>query len=113
MASLPVDEAQMVSIFTEAVVYGIYLVTCGMCVQALFWGKTGHKDKYNWPLICVAAAMFVFSTSDVAFSLRHNLIAFIYYKGAGGPDGEFEDISYWVNVMDVSFITPEISIPEC
>ena len=45
--------------------------------------------------------MFAFATMDVAFGLRHNLDAFIFYKGAGGPDAEFEDISYWVNVMKV------------
>ena len=36
------------------------------------------------------------------FDVPENLDAFVWYKGAGGPDAEFEDISYWVNVMRVN-----------
>jgi len=43
--------------------------------------------------------MFTFATLDVAFGLRHNLDAFVYYTGPGGAKEEFENISYWVNVM--------------
>ena len=101
MTAFPVDEAQMISLFAETVVYGIYLVTLGMCIRALFWGNHGRKRCYNWPLIIVAASMFLFATFDITFGLRHNLDAFIFYKGSGGANGEFEHISYWVNVMKV------------
>ena len=97
-----IAEAQLVALFMEAIAYGIYLVTLGLCVRALFWGSTGTKERYNWPLVVVAALMCTFATFDVAFGLRHNLDAFIFYTGPGGPDAEFEDISYWVNVMKVS-----------
>ena len=62
----------------------------------------GAPYKYN--MIIVALLMFVFATLDVAFGLRHNLDAFIFYHGPGGPDGEFDDISDWVNVMKVSLM---------
>lgn len=99
--SFPVDEAQIVALFMECIAYGIYLVTLGMTIRALFWGRSGKKERYNWTLIIVAALMFIFATFDVAFGLRHNLDAFIFYKGPGGAIAEFEDISYWVNVMKV------------
>ena len=35
----------------------------------------------------------------MAFGLRHNLDAFVFYTGPGGATAEFGDISYWVNVM--------------
>ena len=35
----------------------------------------------------------------MAFGLRHNLDAFVFYAGPGGPTAELSDISYWVNVM--------------
>lgn len=101
MAAFPVDEAQIVSLFMQKVAYGIYLVTFGMCIQVLFWGNSGRKKRYNWPLVAVTMSMFVFATFDVSFSLRHNLDAFIFYKGSGGANAEFEHISYWVNVMKV------------
>jgi Kef-type K+ transport system membrane component KefB len=99
--SFPVDEAQLVALFMEAVAYGIYLVTLGMCLRALFWGSTGKKERYNWPLIIVVGLMFVFCTLDVAIGLRHTLDAFIFYKGPGGANAEFADISYWISVMKV------------
>lgn len=39
------------------------------------------------------------SWCTVAFGLRHNLDAFIFYRGPGGAAEEFHDISYWVNIM--------------
>ncbi|GJF00792.1 hypothetical protein PsYK624_170930 [Phanerochaete sordida] len=99
MATFPVAEAQIVALFMEAIAYGIYLVTLGLCARALFWGRAAARGRHHWPLIAVALAMFVFATLDVAFGLRHVLDAFIFYRGPGGPDAEFENISYWVNVM--------------
>ena len=95
----------------EAVAYGIYLVTLGGCIRSLFWGSSGKKERYNWPLVIVATLIFIFATFDVAFGLRHNLDAFIFYKGAGGPDAEFENISYWVNVMKVRAYRYGVSTP--
>ena len=97
----PVDEAQIIALWMEAIAYGIYLVTLGMCVRVLFWGSTGRRDRYNWPLAIVVGLMFTFATMDVSFGLRHNLDAFIFYHGPGGPNVEFWNISYWVNVMKV------------
>lgn len=108
--SFPVDEAQIVALFMEAVAYGIYLVTFGLCVRVLFCGRRGTKrrKRYNWSLIVVAALMFIFATLDVAFGLRHNLDAFVFYRGPGGPITEFQNISYWVNVMKVRPETQQI-----
>lgn len=69
-------------------------------------------------MLVVALLMFMFGTFDgahttcfrpsssvlrghflVAFGLRHNLDAFIYYHGTGGAAEEFQDIGYWVNIM--------------
>ena len=61
--------------------------------------KKPHKAPYKYNMIIVALLMFLFATLDVAFGLRHNLDAFIYYTGPGGPKAEFAIISYWVNVM--------------
>jgi len=98
-ANFRIDEAQLVSLWMEAISYGIYLVTLGLCIRALFWGSTGKKEYYNWPLIIVAFLMCFFLTFDVSISLKHILDAFIFFQGPGGPDGFFGEISEWVNVM--------------
>ena len=106
MSKFPVDEAQLVALFMESVTYGIYLVTLGICAHVLFWDRQGLRQRINWSMVTVVTLMAVFSTLDVALGLRHNLDAFIFYTGPGGPDGEFDNISNWVNVMKVRYHTP-------
>ena len=101
MPSFPVTEAQIVALFMECIVYGIYLVTLWITARALFFDALGERKKVNWPMVAVMSLMAVFATLDVALGLKHNLDAFIFYTGPGGPQEEFENISYWVNVMKV------------
>ena len=100
-SAFPVAEAQLVALFMEAVTYGIYAVTLALCARALFWDQQGLKRTINWPMVVVMVLMAIFSTLDLALGLRHNLEAFIYYQGPGGAAAEFDNISYWVNVMKV------------
>jgi len=98
--AFPVNEAQLVALFVESVAYGIYLVTFGMCVRLLFWDSRGERKRHlNWPLVLTTFLIFVFATFDVAFGLRHALVAFVFYSGAGGSAEAYETISDWVNVM--------------
>ena len=50
-------------------------------------------------MITATLLLFVFATLDIAFGLRHMLVAFVYYKGPGGAIAQLSDISYWMNVM--------------
>ncbi|KAH7882652.1 hypothetical protein F5I97DRAFT_1816635 [Phlebopus sp. FC_14] len=97
----PVTTAQIVGLFMECILYGVYLVTLVQCLRALLWSdaESSFKRKANWPMLTVALLMGLFATLDVAFGLRHNLDAFVYYTGPGGATAEFANISYWVNVM--------------
>lgn len=101
MTAFEVAEAQIVALFMESITYGMYLVTLVICARALFFDAQGIKRILNWPMIVVMTLMAIFATLDVALGLRHNLEAFIYYSGPGGPEAEFDNISYWVNVMKV------------
>lgn len=101
MFQLP--EAQIVGLFMECVAYGMFLVTFGLCMRALLCRREQLAPKaakdINWGMLIVALLMFLFASFDVAFGLRHNLDAFVYYSGPGGAAEEFKDIGYWVNVM--------------
>ncbi len=101
--SFPAAEAQVVALFMESIAYGVYVVTLGIACRVLFFDNQGMKKRVNWSMVVVVALMAIFSTLDVSLGLRHNLDAFIFYKGPGGPDAEFDNISYWVNVMKVKY----------
>ncbi|THG99497.1 hypothetical protein EW026_g2856 [Hermanssonia centrifuga] len=102
-----VAKAQLIDQFMTAVVYGIYLVTLGMTISVLFWGRMGQKRR-NWPLIFVMALMFIFATFDVAFGLQHNLDAFIYYTG---PVPRVNSITAYANAnSSADFQTVDVQI---
>ncbi|PSR99323.1 hypothetical protein PHLCEN_2v4136 [Hermanssonia centrifuga] len=99
-----IAEAQIVGLFMESVSYGMFLVTFGLCIRALLFERDRSFIPKRWAdvrvgMLLVAISMFIFATFDVAFGLRHNLDAFIFYHGEGGAAKEFSDISYWVNIM--------------
>ena len=71
-----------------------------MCMYTmLVKGRSSTRQRFVF--LVVALLLFIFATLDVALLLRHVLDAFIWYHGPGGPNAEFADISYWVNVMKV------------
>lgn len=79
---------------------GVITVSYGL--RVLLWTRDGNlksKQDINWVMVSVTLAMFLIATLEMAFGLRGNLYAFIYYRGPGGAKGEFSDISYWINVM--------------
>lgn len=48
-------------------------------------------------MVIASLLMFSFASLDIAFGLRHNIEAFVYFEG--GAIEDFEKLSYWVNVM--------------
>jgi hypothetical protein len=104
---------------------GIFLVSFGLCMKALLC----HREKValkelrdiNWGMFSVAILMLIFASLDgkacfhlderqtysytVAFGLRHNLVAFVFFNGGNAAEAEFGDMRYWINIMKaVDFI---------
>ncbi|KAH7882666.1 hypothetical protein F5I97DRAFT_1931276 [Phlebopus sp. FC_14] len=92
---------QIVSLFMGCILYGVNLITLVQCLHSLLWSDAANsfKRKINWPMLTVTLLMGLVATLDVAFALRHNLYAFVYYTGPGGAAAAFANIAYWVNVM--------------
>lgn len=51
-------------------------------------------------MLFAAIWLFTFSTLDVAFGFRHNILAFIVIKG--DPIAYFSNTSNWLNVMKMA-----------
>lgn len=101
-----ITAAQTVAVFIESVLYGIYLVSLGYCLRALLFDPHSHglqwKKEINFVMLTVTLLLWVVSTLDLALGLRHNLEAFVYYSGPGGPTAVFLEISSWINIMKAS-----------
>ncbi|KDR66934.1 hypothetical protein GALMADRAFT_147576 [Galerina marginata CBS 339.88] len=110
-ASFPIDAAQVVGLFMESVFYG--------CIRVLLWLDGWFKplNRVNKKMVFAALLMLVFASMDVAFHLRHNLEAFVYFDG--DPIVEFDKTSNWINVMKMgcyvaqTFVGDTILIYRC
>ncbi|KAL4250252.1 hypothetical protein ABKN59_003110 [Abortiporus biennis] len=96
--SFPLAEARLVALFMECIGYGIYLVTLGHALHVLFSRNDGIKRPKSIPLLASTLFFAVLTTLDVAASFRFNLVAFVLYRGPGGPEEVFAMVSYWTNV---------------
>jgi len=78
---------------------GMFLITFFHCLRVLVW-EDGHIRSWrrlHWKMLIASLLMFTFASLDVAFGLRHNIEAFVYFQD--GAIEDFERLSNWVNVM--------------
>ena len=84
---------------------GMTIITVAYGLRILLWSHDGYlksKAHVNWIMVGTAIAMFTIATMEMVFGLQHNLQAFVYYTGPGGPEGEFAQFSNWVNVIHIA-----------
>lgn len=103
MTDFPITEAQLTGLFLESIVFGIYLVTFGMCLHTLMMTGSRWRSpaELNVPMIIVTGVFFVIAAFDLALGFYHTIKAFVLFTGDGGAAAEFTNISDWVNVMKV------------
>ena len=110
VAPFPITEAQITGLFVESVLFGIHLITAGYCMRALMSTSARWKsrDEINWAMLVVSLLLLSNATFDVVLGFYHNLKAFVFYTGQGGPAEEFTNISDWINVSKVrgSLVNP-------
>ncbi|KAH6896290.1 hypothetical protein BKA70DRAFT_1438509 [Coprinopsis sp. MPI-PUGE-AT-0042] len=63
--------AQLVAVFVQATLYGVYLVTYGFCVYGYLRNSNGWKPlrKVDWPIFTVASTLWVLSTVNVSVGM--------------------------------------------
>ncbi|KAJ6474927.1 hypothetical protein C8R45DRAFT_751870, partial [Mycena sanguinolenta] len=102
----PITEAQLTGHYFETLGYGIYLTTCCLCAQTLFWipqpgggERLRRRSEIRWLLVSVFLVLFVVSTFDDIIGLVHMILAFAKYNGPGGATGELTNIHEWINIV--------------
>jgi hypothetical protein len=110
-ARFPITAAQLSGNFSEAVFYGMYLVTCCFCGHTLFFISDGRDERFlrahdiRWMMVFIAVALFVICTFDVAIGLLHNFNAFIK---SSNPTQELYNIADWINIARVRTVPHRI-----
>ncbi|KAJ3864189.1 hypothetical protein EV359DRAFT_41563 [Lentinula novae-zelandiae] len=91
----PIDEAQLTSVITEGIFYGLS--------QSFSTIVLKPRKEIHINMLFGALCLLSFATLDLAAGIRLNLRVFLSLRGNTVED--FGNISYWVNVLKmVSFV---------
>jgi len=106
MADIAADKAELVALFVEALLYGIFVVLFYQSIRILTDKRS--SPKINWPLLLTSIAIFATATGHLAIILRRALEAFIEDRDEkGGP------VAYYGNLrsaLEVSQATFQVAI---
>ncbi|XP_006463035.1 hypothetical protein AGABI2DRAFT_207725 [Agaricus bisporus var. bisporus H97] len=100
----PITAAQLVGNFCETLLYGMYLVTCGLCARAFLFTGSGKEERWlrpheiRWMMVFIATTLLAICSFDVAIGLLHNFQAFIQ---STNPSEEYYDIGDWINISRI------------
>ncbi|KAF9484174.1 hypothetical protein BDN70DRAFT_181315 [Pholiota conissans] len=112
-AMLRSDIAQLAGLFVESIFYGIYLVTFGYCLQALFRKQCGWRSlsELNLGSVFVALSLFCIGTINLALAFYRiqDIQKFAFdtstsiQEYAGKP---------WVNIVKASTMNAQVLIAD-
>ncbi|KAJ7668658.1 hypothetical protein DFH06DRAFT_1182191 [Mycena polygramma] len=89
----PPDEAKLVSIFIQTLLYGAYTVVFILTCYVLLYKRPKH-DPVNKPMLGWSIVMFVLATMHIGVNYTRILRAFIVYRDEpGGPAAYFDLLS--------------------
>lgn len=104
MPDIRSDLAGLIALIIECILYGIYLISLSKCISIWLIPRAAYIQKPRFPPVLgtMTVCLAVFATLDVSFSIYAAIVAFVKYRGPGGPLAVYMDISSWVSVSKVS-----------
>jgi hypothetical protein len=87
----PVNTAFIVALSVSSVFFGLAIATTFLGIQALCAVPLKNFTRTRWTLLLVSCAMLVIAAISLGQELRHNLNAFVYYKGGTASVEELSD----------------------
>ncbi|TFK33805.1 hypothetical protein BDQ12DRAFT_690587 [Crucibulum laeve] len=104
--TLPIPQARIAAFFAESVIYGLYLVTFGYTLNALFSTGTRWRclKELNYSMIVVALIMLLSSTIALGVGFYIIWQGFIIPPEAGGGTQSFANMSNWSFVLKTAML---------
>ncbi|KAF5374215.1 hypothetical protein D9758_004668 [Tetrapyrgos nigripes] len=95
----PPDEAKLVSIFIQTLLYGAYVVVFGLTVWILAF-KGGKRKGVNQTMLAISIVMFTLATMHIGVNYTRIIRAFIDFKDQpGGPPAYFNQLSEFTQIF--------------
>ncbi|KZT64357.1 hypothetical protein DAEQUDRAFT_37878 [Daedalea quercina L-15889] len=95
----PADEAKIVSIFIQTLLYGAYTVVYILTMWVLL---TRRRKSNPWrdPMLWISIVMFVVATMHIGVNYTRIIMAFIIYRNEpGGPAAFFNELSNFTQIF--------------
>jgi hypothetical protein len=96
--------AYIVSLSVSCTLFGLSIATFFLCVRNLRDGSIRTVSRVRWTLFVVCCGMLLVGSVSIGQQIRHNLNAFVYYKGGGHAEEELDVANDPTNYIHVSAI---------
>uniref|UniRef100_A0A5K1JXK9 Cell surface hydrophobicity-associated protein n=1 Tax=Ganoderma boninense TaxID=34458 RepID=A0A5K1JXK9_9APHY len=97
--AFPPDEAKLVSIFIQTLLYGAYTVVFILTVWVLL-SKRPQRQPAQDPMLWITVLMFLMATLHIGINYTRVIKAFIIYRNApGGPAAFFNQLSEFTQIF--------------
>lgn len=93
----------LVTLFLQSVLYGIYIVTCGNCAVAVTRvnGRWRRRREMQWPFLLAGTFLLINATCNLCFQF-YRCLELLWYTGPSRP-GITTSFSRWINVAKVRY----------
>lgn len=97
--AFPPDEAKIVSIFVQTLLYGAYVVVFGLTIWILVLRRS-RKDPIRKTMLGISIVMFVLATMHIGVNYTRIINAFIIFRDEpGGPAAYFNQLSNFTQLF--------------
>ncbi|KAK7028271.1 hypothetical protein R3P38DRAFT_2935081 [Favolaschia claudopus] len=94
----PPDEAKLVSIFIQTLLYGAYVVVFGLTIWILVTRRAQNESANN--MLGISVTMFVLATMHIGVNYTRIINAFVIFKDEpGGPAAYFNQLSNFTQIF--------------
>jgi hypothetical protein len=71
------SETTLIAVFTQAVLYGLYIATLVHCLRWLIYTDDGwnQRDRINKLMLIATILIFMLSTMNLGITFRYNLVS--------------------------------------
>lgn len=100
-------ESQVATLFTDAVLYGLYIATLIHCLWQLLYGYSGQlktSHHVDWPILIMSIAIFLSTTLDTALSVRRAMLSLRQVLGGPTPNLVWSDTTMVCNRTVIAYM---------
>ena len=103
--AFPIDETHLIAMFTQDILYGVYLLTLAFCLRALVFDGNKRRAQIKWLFVWICLFMWLLASMSISLELHQILEAFVWTREECGTGQETVFITNnWRSVLSVRLL---------